>query len=170
MNYYNTIDLDKVDKESLQKIISKIKLNKCLKSLVCKDSSSKGYHLLLTCDRKCDMCRMVFDDQKRLEMDSNRDLKFQNTLFTSKEYVIGNIKHLNDLCDRCIKYGNSVTLIPKELSGEEMVKKLEDGKMKKPYVIMGHEIQNLKLAFLLGYDYLECPICGWGKFVKKAIL
>jgi len=166
-DYYNTIDLDKIDKEQLERIISKIKTNPCLKNIQVKDSSTKGYHLLLTCNRKCDICRIVFDDQKRLEMDNNRPLKLQNTLFTSKEPVQGNLKYLSQTCDRCAKYGKIVNLKPIELSGDEMVHKLDVGKMKKPYVVFGHEIAQLKTAFIFGYQYLECPECKWFKFIKK---
>lgn len=168
MTFYNTIDLDKIDKEQLQTIINKIKQNKCLKDIQVKDSSSKGYHLLLTCNRECDVCRMVFDDQKRYEMDNNRDLKYQNTLFTSKEWVRGNLKQLSCSCDRCAKYGKIVNLELKEITGDDKCRKLEIGKIPKPYIILGHEIEKLKIAFMVGMDYYECPICGWFKFVNTA--
>lgn len=166
--FYNTIDLDKVDKEQLQTIINKIKQNKCLKDIQVKDSSSKGYHLLLTCNRQCDICRIVFDDQKRLEMDSNRELKYQNTLFTSKEWVRGDLRKLSCMCERCLKYAKQVELKKIELSPDEKIKKLEIGKIPKPYVKFGIEMKYMKMAFLLGYDYYECPECGWFKFINTS--
>lgn len=92
--FYNTIDLDNIDKQLLNRITEKIKQKNCCLSLQIKDSSSKGYHILLICSHDCEVCRMVFDDPKRFEMDSNRDLKFRNTLFTSKEYARGTLKQL----------------------------------------------------------------------------
>lgn len=158
MPYYNTIDLDKVDKNQLQVIIFKIKMQSCCLGLKYKDSSSKGYHILLTCKTQgCDKCRLVFDDQKRLEMDSNREEKFRNTLFTDKEFVRGNLKTINLICERCLKYGNHQTLSKRTLeSVAETKKKLHDGKI---------TLWNPAIVYLT-YNYFECPICHWFKFVQ----
>jgi hypothetical protein len=165
MTFYNTIDLDKVDKQQLADIVSKITAKPCCLSLQYKDSSSKGYHISIVCSKQCDVCRMVFDDQKRFEMDSNRDIKFQNTLFTEKEPIHTNLRHISDKCDRCAKYGKVSTLNHKELSPDEMLKKLKDGKIKLPITIFGRKAT--VTAFIMGYDYFECPICRWFKFVKR---
>lgn len=156
MIFYNTIDLDNCDKEKLERITSKIKEKKCCLELQSKPSFSKGYHILLVCDKKCFLCRMVFDDPKRFEMDSNRDLKYQNTLFDSKEYTRGSIKNLKNTCDRCIKYGNLQFLKEKKLTLLQTKEKLRNGKL---------EDFPVKIVYL-GYTYYECPVCGWFKFVK----
>jgi hypothetical protein len=161
--YFNTIDLDKIDKEELEHIKNKIQTFKCCKSVQSKDSSSKGYHLLIVCSKKCDLCRLMFDDQKRYSMDNQRDLKYQNTLFDSKEPLTANLKHL-DFCERCKP--QKVILQKINLSPEQMISKLEEKKIPKPYVIFGRESEMRKIAFLLGYMYMECPKCKWGKFKK----
>jgi len=157
MSFYNTIDLDKVNKTQLGEIIKKITIKKCCLSLTYKDSSSKGYHISIICAKKCDICRIVFDDQKRFEMDNNRDLKYQNTLFTEKEWVKGNLKTIKNHCERCITYGNYQTLTKKTLTLEETQQKMKQGKISKIY--------SARMVFL-AYNYLECSTCGWFKFVK----
>jgi hypothetical protein len=158
MVYYNTIDIDNGDKHNLGDIVKKISSQKCCISLSWKDSSSKGYHISLTCTVKCDKCRMVFDDAKRFEMDNNREEKFRNTLFTDKEFVRGNLTTVGCTCDNCIKYARVINLTKRELTYEELVKIADKGKVPK--------IWNRKLMFI-GYDYFECPICNWGKFVNR---
>lgn len=165
MTFYNTIDLDKTDKEQLSRIVQKIVSNPCCLSLQYKDSNSKGYHISLICLRECDICRVVFDDQKRLEMDSNRDIKFQNTLFSDKEPIHTNLKHLSDKCEACKKKGRITILNHKFLTGEEMINKLKEGKIKLPFTPLGKK--TTMGAFIVGYEYFECPICKWFKFVKR---
>jgi len=159
--FYNTIDLDKVDKQQLNAIVNKIQAKPCCLSLQYKDSSSKGYHISLICKKACEICRLVFDDQKRLEMDSNRDMKFRNTLFSSKEFVKGNLKTIEHSCERCAKYGNDQTLSRRVLSFNETLEIIKKGKVSKKW--------NAKLIYM-GYDYLECPVCQWGKFVKMGTI
>ena len=165
MVYYNTIDLDHCDKPQLADIVKKISAHECCLSLSWKDSFSKGYHISITCIHKCDMCRLVFDDAKRFEMDNNRDEKFRNTLFTDKEYVRGNLKTVSNTCDRCLKYGNVVNLSIRQLTGEEMLQKLKDGKIKMPFIPF--KKSTVINAFLMGYDFYECPTCKWFKFVNR---
>jgi hypothetical protein len=164
MVYFNTLDIDNGDKANLERILNKISQNKCCLDLKLKDSSNKGYHILITCDRKCDICRIVFDDQKRLEMDSLRQEKFRNTLFTEKEYFRGTINSLKDNrifdCDRCKKYGVKNILKSRELTLEETIIKLKIGKIKIPIFATPQMVY-------LGFTYYECPECNWFKFVKN---
>jgi hypothetical protein len=153
--FYNTIDLDLVTKEELEIIIEKIRSNDCCLTLQCKPSFSKGHHISMICSKKCDKCRLVFDDAKRFEMDSNRDLKYQNTLFDKKEYVHTNLKMLKHICERCEKYGNIQVLNKIDLTLEETAQKVKKGK-----ILFAPEL------VYLGYVYLECPICHWFKFLR----
>lgn len=160
MVYYNTIDIDNSDKSNLDRILNKISLNKCCLDLNCKDSSNKGYHLILTCKDKCDICRIVFDDQKRLDMDSMREEKFRNTLFAEKEYFRSTINNLKThYCDRCKKHGINNEMKIKSLTLEETIIKLKIGKIKIPF------FSNVKMVYL-GYNYYECIECKWFKFVQ----
>lgn len=156
--FINTIDLDKIDKQQLEMIIQKIKMQPCCLDIKTKDSFSKGYHILLICSKKCSTCRMVFDDQKRFEMDNSRDIKFQNTLFTEKEYIMGNPKHIRNWCDHCFKYSKVSIMQKKILTKEETKQKIRKGKINFP----------LSIVFI-SYDYYECPKCGWFKFVRIGV-
>lgn len=171
MVYYNSLDLDKVTKEELSVIVAKITIRKCCKAIQVKDSFSKGYHILLTCERECDICRLAFDDQKRLEMDSNRDRKFQNTLFDEKEYVSGNLRDLgkNPITDKkrkeilSIECDNCRSVMDlKELTIEEFEKKI------------WNKIEKSKLwkmnIMYLGYSVFVCPKCKWFKLIKAGEL
>jgi hypothetical protein len=161
IQYYQNLDLDKINKEELKTIIEKIKKNPCCLSVNFKDSSTKGYHVSIICNKKCDICRFVFDDQKRYEIDLGRDEKFKNTTFTEKEYFRGNMKTLKHYCERCKTYGiPTQTLSKRDLTIDEVREKMKFGKIKNyPYQLV-----------YLGYIYLECPICHWFKFVKKSEL
>lgn len=86
MEKINTLDLDKIDKEKLKHITDKIKQCKNLLSISVKDSNSKGYHAILICKIECDLCRFLFDDSKRYEIDFNKPAKFQNCMFEEKIY------------------------------------------------------------------------------------
>lgn len=155
--YYQNIDLDKCDKQQLNQIIEKIKTNDCLLDIKVKDSSSKGYHILMICNKKCDICRFVFDDAKRYEIDLGREERFKNVIFDNKEWFKGNMKTLSEKCERCAKYDINSTLTHKELTIQEIKKKMKTGKIK-----------GYPPSFIyLGYVYFECPICHWFKFVKK---
>lgn len=156
--YYQNIDADNITKEELYRIIKKIKNNRCCLNVKFKESSLKGYHILLECAIKsCDLCRLVFDDMKRYEIDLGREEKFKNTTFTEKEYFTGNMQTIKHYCERCLKYGNAQTLTRRELEIQDVRKKLRIGK-----------IDNISYQLVyLAYIYLECPICHWFKFVKK---
>lgn len=158
-HYYQSIDLDKITKEELDRIVKKIKSNDCCLDLKVKDSSTKGYHILLTCKIKCDNCRFVFDDQKRYEIDFNRDEKFKNTSFNEKEFFRGKISTLKHTCDRCEKYGKfAQSLTKKELTFSETKRKMRIGMISDCYPP--------ELVYI-GFTYLECPICHWFKFVRN---
>lgn len=159
MQYYQNLDLDKITKENLQKIIDKIKLNPCCLGVQVKDSSLKGYHVLLICKKKCDICRFVFDDMKRYEIDFNREEKFKNTLFTEKEFFRGNTSTLKEHCERCLKYDVVTTMSKRELELNEVKKKMKYDKL---------EEYDYRVVYLC-YDYFECPICHWFKFKKRGI-
>jgi hypothetical protein len=157
MQFYNTLDLDECTKEQLQQTETKIKSNPCCLSITHKDSSSKGYHVIIICSKQCDLCRFVFDDVKRYEIDLGREQKFQNTIFTEKEWFRGNMKSMKLKCERCEKHHITTTLSYRELTLEETKKKVRIGQIK------GYPSE----LIYLGYNYFECPICHWFKFVKK---
>lgn len=83
--YYQTIDLDGIDKIELARIIGKIFRLKCNKTIEVRDTY-KGYHLIIYCYRDCDLCRLVFDDQDRYTMDLRRPRHLRNILWTEKYY------------------------------------------------------------------------------------
>ncbi len=155
MVYYNTLDLDKIDKTELERILAKIKSLQCCLGVSYKDSSTKGYHVRIDCAKKCNDCRFVFDDTNRFAIDFKKDDKFQNITFQEKEFFRGNTTSIKNYCERCIKYSNMVTLTKKTLTLKQVGEKLRIGQI--PFEpILVH----------LGYIYLECPKCGWFKFVK----
>jgi len=87
----NTLDLDQITKEDLREIINKISRNKCCLWIKSKYSDSKGYHVIINCLKTCDLCRFVFDDDKRFAVDSVMPLKFRDFLFNEK-IQLGHIK------------------------------------------------------------------------------
>lgn len=97
MEKYNTLDLDLNSRfltlqfgyiepsEFFMKIIHKV--SKCpygeiLKAL---PSTEKGVHVKMLCYRDCDICRLVFDHQKRYIADLTRRKQFSNIMFDTKE-------------------------------------------------------------------------------------
>ncbi len=90
----NTIDLDNISKEMFERIIKKIEKKSCCLELKWKFSDSKGYHIYIICDKICDLCRFVFDDERRYNIDIKKDIRFQNLLFSEKEYFRGNINSI----------------------------------------------------------------------------
>jgi hypothetical protein len=91
---FNTIDLDgtkifPMNKDSAQRIIDKICLCKNLIKIQLKPSCSKGYHVLMLCSKDCDLCRLLYDDQKRFSIDLNiRKPEFRNLLWDKKEPLV----------------------------------------------------------------------------------
>jgi hypothetical protein len=87
---YNTIDLDinpripNNDNHLLEKIVEKISLCEYSYFIQVLDSNSKGYHILFYCSKNCDLCRFVFDDDKRYSLDVERPEWRQNIMFDIK--------------------------------------------------------------------------------------
>jgi hypothetical protein len=156
--YFNTLDIDTNDKEKIDRIMEKIKSNPCCYSIHSKPSSTKGVHIIFRCVKKCDVCRLVFDDMKRYEIDFNREEKFKNVVFTDKEFFRGNMNTIKESCDRCRLHNKNITLTKRDLTYKQVVAKMIKGKMTsyEPTLIY------------MEYIYLECPICGWFKFVKSS--
>lgn len=79
----NTIDLDFKDREFLHVTMQKIiHCRNYIKGEI-KDTA-KGYHYRLWCKIDCDLCRVVFDDQRRFEKDIKRLKSSQNVLHQRK--------------------------------------------------------------------------------------
>ena len=89
--YYNTIDLDGIDKNELGHIVEKIYRKKCCKTIEVRDTF-KGYHLIIYCRKDCDLCRLLYDDQNRYTMDLRRPKHLRNILWTEKYYDIAEVK------------------------------------------------------------------------------
>lgn len=157
--YYQSIDLDETNKEQLNTIVTKIRNNVCCLKVDYKSSNSKGYHIFIMCAKHCDLCRFVFDDQRRFEKDTNREEKFRNVTFTEKEYFKGKGRNMKiPKCEHCKKYGNeNQQMQKKELEIEEVKTKMKIGK------IFGYPYTVVYMIF----DYFECPICHWFIFKKK---
>lgn len=75
------------DKDVIQKIVQRIKRCPFLLSLKWHFSSSlNGVHIVLWCNRRCDDCRLVFDDPVRYSADRGTRLVFErDVLFTEKK-------------------------------------------------------------------------------------
>lgn len=82
-----TLDIDTNNKEFIQHIEKKILSCKNLISVKKNPSMFKGYHIKLKCKVKCDVCRLVFDDDKRFTFDQFRPDWAQNILFDKMEIV-----------------------------------------------------------------------------------
>jgi hypothetical protein len=94
-NYYSTLDVDfdnvvnPVDltctKEKKNRI--KYKMMQCKYLLGCEitPSNKKGYHFRYYCLIKCDICRLVFDDEIRFNADLTRKKEFTNIIFDKKK-------------------------------------------------------------------------------------
>jgi len=83
--YRNTLDIDNNDKYLIKKMIQKIRRCKNLVKVKIKPSELKGIHIILFCSIKCDICRLVYDDYRRLAYDENRPEHAKNILFDIKE-------------------------------------------------------------------------------------
>ncbi|HEY0089118.1 MAG TPA: hypothetical protein VGB37_09750 [Candidatus Lokiarchaeia archaeon] len=85
--FKSTLDIDSTDKELLRSIFLKIAQCNYLIDIETKPSDSKGYHFILRCFIKCDICRLCYDDFKRFAFDQKRPEWARNILFDVKEYV-----------------------------------------------------------------------------------
>lgn len=89
MSYLVTIDLDwdyrrtgrAVSWEDALRILFKIVRCRHCRRAVLKASPLKGYHIILYCDIDCDLCRLLYDDERRYEMESRQPWRRRNVLF-----------------------------------------------------------------------------------------
>lgn len=98
----NTLDLDRIDKEEFDRILKKINNNSCCKKTEWRYSNSKGYHVIIECLKECDVCRLVFDDDKRFAVDSVMPLRLRDFLFSEKIYL-GNKKITKENLDKIME-------------------------------------------------------------------
>lgn len=76
------------DKEFMLKMIYKITNCPFCSHLKINQSSFKGYHITLFCKKDCDICRLCYDDTRRLAYDLSRPKYARNILFEKKERII----------------------------------------------------------------------------------
>lgn len=93
---YNTLDLDLntrfltlnfgfvEPKDFFMKVIYKVSQCKHGEIIYVSPSNSKGVHVKIICDKECDICRLVFDHQKRFIADMTRRKHFSNIMFDDK--------------------------------------------------------------------------------------
>ena len=85
--FRTTLDIDTNNKEIIERVFKKISKCKNLKEFYVKPSGFKGYHFILFCDKKCDVCRLCYDDSRRFAYDQNRPPFAQNILFNKIEEI-----------------------------------------------------------------------------------
>lgn len=83
--YRTTLDIDKNNRDFISRVITKILVCKNNISMEVSNSSFKGVHIILFCKKECDICRIVYDDFRRLAYDLNRPEYARNILFQKKE-------------------------------------------------------------------------------------
>lgn len=79
----NTIDIDNTELWNLERILHKVKKCDFLDCLSL-EPSLNGWHVTLHCDRECDLCRFVFDDQLRYKWDLERNVASRDVFFDFK--------------------------------------------------------------------------------------
>lgn len=79
----STIDIDDTSKKFLLRVLGKICRCKHLQKISWK-ASLNGWHIFLWCDKKCDVCRLVFDDVNRFRWDLERPEFSRNVMFDVK--------------------------------------------------------------------------------------
>lgn len=87
MFYRTTLDIDTNNKEVVGRILGKIGNCKNFKNIKIHESKCKGYHIILFCNIKCDICRICYDDFRRFAYDQNRPEYAKNILFDEKEVI-----------------------------------------------------------------------------------
>lgn len=94
--FRTTLDVDLIskwsrfkplDEEYLDNMVNKIAKCQFFYDMVIKPSSFKGFHITIFCSRKCDICRLCYDDTKRIAYDSARPEYARNILFETKEKI-----------------------------------------------------------------------------------
>lgn len=83
---YNTLDIDTNKKDVIERIIDKIMKCPFIEEIKLLPSLQKGFHIKLWCKRKCEICRIVYDDALRYHYDQERPNFSQNVLFDSKSF------------------------------------------------------------------------------------
>lgn len=83
---YNTIDIDYPLNtfHFLIRVFNKINGCKHLSSIFVSESLN-GFHIRLYCKIECEICRLIYDDQKRYAYDQFRPLDSQNVLWNRKK-------------------------------------------------------------------------------------
>jgi hypothetical protein len=76
---YETLDLDRADRRTLQRVIYKVEKMGCRVLGISISPSLNGYHVEVDC--RCGACRLVWDDPERLAKDLHRPLLSRNVLF-----------------------------------------------------------------------------------------
>jgi len=74
-------------KKDIQNILNKICNCKNNLRYNIVSSSFKGFHIEVFCKKKCDICRMCYDDDKHFAFDMNRPEYARNILFDKKEKI-----------------------------------------------------------------------------------
>jgi hypothetical protein len=92
--FFSSLDLDweipqqdislSCSKDLAEKIALKIAKCKYCVIIQIKLSNYKGYHIEFYCTKKCDLCRLQFDDIRRYEEDLNRLEVFRDLIFDVK--------------------------------------------------------------------------------------
>ena len=82
----NTLDIDSNDKEYVFNIFKRILRCPYIIDFRVKCSLQKGVHIKIFCNKKCELCRIVFDDKIRFAYDQFRETESQNVLFDEKEF------------------------------------------------------------------------------------
>ena len=88
LSFRTTLDIDTNNKKFIKRLKDKITLCKNFEYFEIKLSKCKGFHVILFCYIKCDICRMVYDDSKRFYYDSYRPEWARNILFDKTEEII----------------------------------------------------------------------------------
>lgn len=86
--YFQTIDLDFCNKSKLERIVYKIINMPCCIEMEVRPTW-RGYHLIIYCTRRCDVCRLLYDDFMRYAYDLYRPPHLRNILWTAKYYGMG---------------------------------------------------------------------------------
>ena len=85
MLFRSTLDIDYNDKEKIKRIEEKILKCDNIVHIHKKLSAQKGFHFILKCGIKCNICRIVYDDVRRFMYDQHRPEYAQNILFDGME-------------------------------------------------------------------------------------
>lgn len=90
----NTLDVDTTDKKMFERIRNFILRCKwCCEAYWRYSASLNGFHFKFICKKNCCLCRIIFDDPKRLDMDTKYfEVSRQNVLWTKKYYRKGRFR------------------------------------------------------------------------------